>query len=1375
MLASSLEMTTARDTDERPRQSQARRLLRDKLSVRCAAPAQIANMRSIHVRSAKFIVRLALVLLAIFICTRAVSAETDQLSVQVALQGGTPATGATIRACTTDGTWHTPGECQYGGSVDANGEASVDLPGAAFHLSIIHEHITWFFDDEAPGSLSRSPADATTISLERASATSKLVVTIPAPLADYEFSYELEADANLVGWVGDQITAVDLFAQAPSVGAIAVLSPQGDRYTSVSRFQRSGGVAAGGAPLVVNHGDMVWLYATRDDPHTITFRTPEPREPLTLERGTVYTAFTGSESTSISHIMKGLGLAATSVIVLDKRGELTTSDTARTGDVLQINLTADRAFLPYDNRLPTVIFSPRLTEREIESITQDLEQQRRFFYDRFAISARGLAIYYGEHLEADTGRPLGVAGWAGKRSMWINGRYLFAHEYFHVLQAQLGIFGNMPEWLVEGTAQYGQWTFHYDGTDRELAYMERSLLALQEDPAQASIRLSDPGSYDSSDAWVSYGLGEVAAHWLADHVGESAIIELWRWSPEGVPWSWEAAFEYAFDLSVEEFDARFGAYLNELNARAAALPALVQVSGQVLSPSGEPISGYFVDIVDEPASEVSRWWPVRLDSAGRFERRLPPADYSIRLRTDDFQTIGYYRAGAPGNFTKSGEDRSVLDTGQLGAVEMQLLLPRVDPIRFTFTQPDGSAAAGVSAVICGFESGDCAYGRADDKGIMSLELLRGEYTVDVSRDGVHLGFYRAGTEGSLTFDLQQRSIVNSAELADLMVQVPVFHTLSVRIVGPEGDPVVGQGVDVIFEGPDELGSYTLGRTDSDGRFETSIVAGNYSIRLPTDAFQAIGYLRVGVAGNFTTSVDERTVFGAGDFETVEIQIPGVTLDPIRVTVTQPDGSAATGVWVSLCAAGGGDCQGGPVDDSGIRMVSVLRNDYIVSFTVDGTHVGYYSASSQTGHTDTYQQRTVFNSGEVPDISVRLPEVHTFSVRVVGPEGRPATGQRVEIVFEQPGERASYIPLRTDSDGRVNRSVSAGNYSIRLATDAFQGIGYLRVGVAGNFTTSADERTVFGAGDFEAVEIQIPGVMLDPIRVTVTRPDGSAAIGVWVSICAVGGGDCQQGPVDDSGVRTVSVLRNDYIVSFSVDGTHVGYYSAASQTGLTDSYQQRTVFNSGEVSDISVRLPEVHTFSVRVVGPDGNPAVGQRVDLVFERPGEGESYRPVRTDSEGRFEDSIVAGSYSIRLPTAAFQTIGYFRTGVSGSFTKSGDDRTVFEAGSFRTVEIVLPKVTLDPIRVTVTYADGSAATGVWVFICAPSGVDCAQAQIDARGIRTVSVLRDDYTVGFSLDGTHLGYYRSASQTGHTDRYQQRTVINSAEVHDIAVRLPANP
>ena len=68
----------------------------------------------------------------------------------------------------------------------------------------------------------------------------------------------------------------------------------------------------------------------------------------------------------------------------------------------------------------------------------------------------------------------------------------------------------------------------------------------------------------------------------------------------------------------------------------------------------------------------------------------------------------------------------------------------------------------------------------------------------------------------------------------------------------------------------------------------------------------------------------------------------------------------------------------------------------------------------------------------------------------------------------------------------------------------------------------------------------------------------------------------------------------------------------------------------------------------------------------------------------------------------------------------------------------------------------------------------CVQGQIDDSGIRTISVLRNDYTVSFSFDGTPLGYYRAGSQTGHTDRYQQRTVINSADVHEIAVRLPAN-
>ena len=1018
--------------------------------------------------------------------------------------------------------------------------------------------------------MSRSPADATTIPLERASATSNLVLRIPAPLADYEFSYELEAGANLVGWVGDQITSVDLFAQAPSVGAIALLAPQGDRYTSVSRFQRSGGVAAGGAPLVVNHGDIVWLYATRADPHTITFRTPEPREPLTLQRGTVFTAFTGSEPTSISQIRKGLGRAATSVIILDKKGELTTSDTAGRGDVLQIKLTADRAFLPYDNRLPTVIVSPRLTEREIESITQDLEQQRRFFYDRFGVSARGLAIYDGTNLEADTGRPLGVLGWARKHSMWIHGTGLFAHEYFHVLQTQLGRSGGAPRWLVEGTAQYAQWTSHYDGTDLELRHIEQYVFALREDPARASIRLTDPNSYDSSDTFVTYELGEVAAHWLANHAGESAIIKLWSWHPQGVPWSWEPAFEYAFDLSVDEFDTRFGAYLSELKAQAAALPAFVQVSGRVMGPNSEPISEQVVDFVDETVGGL--WRRVRADSEGRFERRVPPADYSIQLRTDDLQTIGYYRAGAPGNVTKSVDDRSVLDAGQFGAVELQLPDLTFDPIRFTVIRADGSAAVGSIAWICVAGGVDCVRGRTDDAGIMSVGLLRNDYSVSFTVDGAHAGYYRSGTDGRLTSDFGQRSIVNSVVMADLLVQLPGVHTISVRVVDADGQPIAVQRVEIVSERPGEVDSYRPVWTDSDGWFDGSIAVGNYSIRMATNAFQTIGHYRAGAPGNFTNSGDDRTVFYAADFETAEVQLPRITFDPIRVTVIQADGSPAMGVWVSICAPGRVNCVEGKIDDSGIRTFRVLRNDYTVSFLMDRTHLGYYGAASPNGLTFDYQQRSVSSSAEMPDILVRVPEVHTLSVRIVGPEGHPAVDQPVALVLERPGERERYIEGWTDSDGRFERSTVSGNYSIWLRTDGFQTIGYFRAGASGNLTTSGDDRTVFDAAEFGTADIQLPRLTLDPIRVTVTHADGTPATGVWVSMCAPSGVDCVQGQIDDSGIRTISVLRNDYTVSFSFDGTPLGYYRAGSQTGHTDRYQQRTVINSADVHEIAVRLP-----------------------------------------------------------------------------------------------------------------------------------------------------------------------------------------------------------
>ena len=479
------------------------------------------------------------------------SAEPEQLWLQVLRHDGTPAVASRIRACTTDGTWKDPGECKQGGFVDESGMASVDLPSRAFHISIVHEHLTWYYDDDSPGSLSRSPVNATTVTTVTATEQSPYIVTIPSRAVNYEFSYDVQGGIHLIGWIGDQITSSELFRQAPSVGAIAVLAPSGEHYYFASRFGNARRTSIETAKVdrtVIQHGDVLWLYVTRQEVHSIVFRTIEPRDPLILKRGTTFTAFAGAEATTLDQLAKGLGRAVTSIEVLDNRGVVTGRNSATPGDVLRVQLTDERVFLPYDARPPTVIYSRTLAKSERSTIEQTFQTEQQLLYDRFGVSARGLTIYWTRDLAADSGRGLGARGIAGTYRMWIEGAGLFAHEYFHVLQQQVRHdfpAAGLPRWLIEGAAQYAQWVAHHEGKESESRHIEDLIRRMRIDPTLADIRLSDPEHLFSEEWDVTYVLGEISVHWLVEQAEEEAVLELWRWNPRDLRWSWEAAFEHA--------------------------------------------------------------------------------------------------------------------------------------------------------------------------------------------------------------------------------------------------------------------------------------------------------------------------------------------------------------------------------------------------------------------------------------------------------------------------------------------------------------------------------------------------------------------------------------------------------------------------------------------------------------------------------------------------------------------------------------------------------------------------------------------------------------------------------------------------------------
>ena len=58
--------------------------------------------------------------------------------------------------------------------------------------------------------------------------------------------------------------------------------------------------------------------------------------------------------------------------------------------------------------------------------------------------------------------------------------------------------------------------------------------------------------------WVGRALSFLAGEWLAERAGEPALFEYYRLLPTSD--SWEAAFEGAFGITIDDFYEKFEAY-----------------------------------------------------------------------------------------------------------------------------------------------------------------------------------------------------------------------------------------------------------------------------------------------------------------------------------------------------------------------------------------------------------------------------------------------------------------------------------------------------------------------------------------------------------------------------------------------------------------------------------------------------------------------------------------------------------------------------------------------------------------------------------------------------------------------------------------------
>ena len=297
---------------------------------------------------------------------------------------------------------------------------------------------------------------------------------------------------------------------------------------------------------------------------------------------------------------------------------------------------------------PRIVFLGDIAGERQAAIRDEVASVVRFYAERFGVAVAESTLYVSPDGDAAaaafrdlTGREYPVPGGGGTVTdtpeagilAFVSGGFVnldhyggdtfsrvLAHEHYHVIQYDICRRGNScasPEWLIEGTATYGEYLYREarDRFDARSAWMFASLneLATFEDVA-------------TPFGIVDYELAASAIGWLVDASGNPhSHIEYWRTLASGKDWT--ADFTSAFGRTVGEFFDAFEEYrTTTAEARTHSF------RGKVVDLEGNGLSGVHVAL-GKIAAGYGQGPGGRAvtDNTGAFEVRVPDGQYVLHL------------------------------------------------------------------------------------------------------------------------------------------------------------------------------------------------------------------------------------------------------------------------------------------------------------------------------------------------------------------------------------------------------------------------------------------------------------------------------------------------------------------------------------------------------------------------------------------------------------------------------------------------------------------------------------------------------------------------------------------------------------------------
>ncbi len=457
---------------------------------------------------------------------------------------------------------------------------------------------------------------------------------------------------NMVGWVGPETPASELFDELPALGRIFAWDAEEQRYL---RLMPSSGSM--GDEHLLTPGDGLWLYIGGTSPVEWTREASEDSVLLDLRAGPNLVAWAGRDGTPVGEATVRFGdrlelvwawsAEAQEYRLYHPSAGLDQVQELSHGDALLVEVSEDGRWWQSGTAPTPVEIVGEYTEEERAEIRRWVDGNRGLFAERWGVEAR-VQTYAGDRAslapvyERVTG--WGMGAWDGiyssnERAIFLASRsgvhgIVHAHEYFHAIQHHLMETTEkpVPAWIIEGSATYAGVVFGVTPFARMLyprwgpapptieagvqQSMQRARLDMHGYWPSLSETEGGPVVTGRFPREVYYDLGFLGIAWLAEHSGDQSVVEFWRHLADKP--NWQEAFEAAFGMTSGEFDRRFDAYRAE---RVETFP-------HRLDRSDEPV----IEFMDDVPEQTRAAFDTELDRVRRFlsgEFGSGPVDYTL--------------------------------------------------------------------------------------------------------------------------------------------------------------------------------------------------------------------------------------------------------------------------------------------------------------------------------------------------------------------------------------------------------------------------------------------------------------------------------------------------------------------------------------------------------------------------------------------------------------------------------------------------------------------------------------------------------------------------------------------------------------------------